>query len=169
LIWYRQIGVNMASYQVPEREHVMRTWRYGIRYVFGLLIVLGATTYASIRVWQYVVPRAYRRRYDCHYDGTLDWLFGKDFDPSSVLNACEASVQRGAEGIGWLAVIFIALGVVALLTWVTDRFVREAWGVDTPKLGRYRRYFGNVRVGCYVSMAFAFAMVWISMRLWPFS
>jgi hypothetical protein len=147
----------------------MRTWRYGIRYVFGLLIVLGAGAYASIRVWQYVVPRAYRRTYDCHYDGTLDWLFGKDFDPSSVLNACEASAHRGAEGIGWLAVIFIVLGVVVPLTWLTDRFVREAWGMDTLKFKHFRGYFGKVRVGCYIGMAFAFAMVWICMRLWPFS
>jgi hypothetical protein len=137
--------------------------------VFGLLIVLGAAAYVSISVWRYVVPRAYRRRYDCHYDGTLDWLLGKDFDPSSVLNACKTSVQRGAEGIGWLAVIFIVLGVVALLTWVTDCFVRETWGAATLKFEYFRRYFGKVRVGCYVSMGFAFVMVWICMRLWPFS
>jgi hypothetical protein len=150
----------MASYQLPERECVMRK-----RYISGLIIFVAAVTYVAMMVRRYMVPFAYDRMYNCYYNGSMDWLYGKNFDPTSILDACKVSVHRHAEFVGGLCIAFIVLGATMLLTWLTDHFTRQVWPVGSQEHRRRTRGFDWIRTWCGVGMILVGG--WVVWQLWP--
>lgn len=135
------------------------------RYVSGLITFAAAVTYVAIMVRRYMVPFAYDRMYDCHYDGSMAWLLGEDYDPSAVLDACQASVHRGAEFTGWLCVAFVVLGATTALIWLTDCFIREAWAARNRGCRGRTRRLDEIRTWCGIAMIFVGS--WVIWLLWP--
>jgi len=135
------------------------------RYISGLIIFAAAATYVAITVRRFMVPFAYDRMYDCHYDGSMAWFLGKDYDPSAVLDACQASVHRGAEFTGWLCVAFVVLGATTALIWLTDRFVHEARPARSREHRRPMKRLDQIRTWCGIGTIFVGA--WVVWLLWP--